>query len=429
MVTYRTADFWAPALHANTLLQISVPEGERNPVVRPLPIKHGEHAAVGVVKRMLRMGDELLVADDGFRMSSLSLPTEETSVPIVTSQSTHAVPSRGTSVWTGLASLSDSSVVSSLSTGRLTLYNNNAEAAGTRKLGAPVLTLSTPDVGGAFALGGKELELGVFDPERTFASSSTKASPKDLYEGEVWRAKNVPHNNLQLRVPVHHLCSSYLPRSTTDIVTGTKGGNLRRYDTRQRKPVADWKMAREGGVAALAPSRLEDHTVWFADHSNLLGALDLRTGKLLYSVPGLAATPHSLLSLPSGAEWTPPNIAPEQVAGLATVSSDATLRVCGVTPAPTEAPKGNWGSGKKASVMASVGGVGVGTFVFNGFGSGKDVVEKKEGEGEEESDEDLEVGEDEEDEMWEGMGEVGEADDSGDDDESDEEQPPRKRRK
>jgi hypothetical protein len=59
MATYRTADFWAPALHPNTLLQLSVPEGERNPVVRPLPIKHNDHAAVGVVKRMLRFGDEV----------------------------------------------------------------------------------------------------------------------------------------------------------------------------------------------------------------------------------------------------------------------------------------------------------------------------------------------------------------------------------
>lgn len=363
-------------------------------------------------------------------MSSLSLPTDEASVPIVTSQSTHAVPSRGTSIWTGLAPLSESSAISSLSTGRLTLYNGNAEAAGTRKLGAPILTLSTPDAGGAFALAGKEVEIGVFDPERTFASSSTAASPKDLYEGEVWRAKNLPHNSLRLRVPVHHLCSSYLPGSTTSIVTGTKAGNVRRYDTRQRKPTADWKMAREGGVAAIAPSRLEENTLFFADHSNLLGALDLRTGKLLYSVPGLAATAHSLLPLPKGADWNPPSIAREQVAGLATVSSDATLRVCGVTPAPSEPPKGNWGSGKKASVMASVGGVGVGTFVFSGYGSGRDVVEKKEGE-DEEGESDEEVGEDEEEEMWDGMGEVGEGDESEDEDEEsdEEEQPPRKRRK
>lgn len=62
MATYRTVDFWAPALHPNTLLQLSVPEpgdAGRNPVVRPLPIKHGEFASVGVVKRMLKMDDSV----------------------------------------------------------------------------------------------------------------------------------------------------------------------------------------------------------------------------------------------------------------------------------------------------------------------------------------------------------------------------------
>lgn len=372
-------------------------------------------------------------------MSALSLPTDEASVPIVTSQATHPVPTRGTSVWTGLSSLDSSTAVSSLSTGRLTLYRGSAEVAGTRKLGAPVLTLSTPTVDGTtFALGGKEVEIGIFDAERTFASSSTSRPAKDaLYEGEVWRAKNVPHNNLQLRVPVHHLCSTFLSGSTTDIITGTKGGNVRRYDTRQRKPVGDWKMAREGGVNCVATGAAGDaNTVFFSDHSNLVGALDVRTGKLLYSVPGLAATAHHLMSLPAGAEWAAPSIARDQVAGLASVSSDATLRVCGITRAPEEPPKGNWGTGKKASVMASVGGVGVGSFVFSGYGSGRDVVEKKEKEEGQSDDEDEEVGEDEEEEMWEGMGEVGagdeeeEDDDEDEDEESDEEeQPPRKRRK
>lgn len=381
------------------------------------------------------------MADDGFKMSALSLPTDEASVPNVTSQATHAVPSRGMSVWSGLASLDSSSAVSSLSTGRLTLYRGSAEAAGSRKLGAPILTLSTPTAdGNTFALGGKELEIGVFDAERTFASSSTSRPVKDaLYEGEVWRAKNVPHNNLQLRVPIHHLCSTFLTDSNTSIVTGTKAGNVRRYDTRQRKPTGDWKMAREGGVNCVATSAAGDaNTLFFSDHSNHVGALDLRTGKLLYSVPGLAATAHALLPLPAGAGWTPPAIARDQVAGLATISSDATLRVCGVTAAPSEPPKGNWGTGKKASVMASVGGVGVGSFVFNGYGSGKDVVEKKEkaeGEEEEESDDDAEIDEDEEEKLWYGMGEVGAGEE--DEDESDEEdeetdveeQPPRKRRK
>jgi hypothetical protein len=217
-----------------------------------------------------------------------------------------------------------------------------------------------------------------------------------------------------------------MPGSATDIVTGTKAGNVRRYDTRQRKPTADWKLAREGGIAAIAPGAAE-HEVFFADHSNLVGALDLRTGKMLYSIPGLSSTAHFLLSLPN------PDPAFSRAAGLATVASDATLRVCGTTPPPTGAVKGNWATGgKKGSVVGAVGGVGVANAVFRGFGSHTEAAppkEKKEG-GEDEDDvEGSDVDEDEEEEMWEGMDEAEERSDEDESEDESEEEAPKKRRK
>lgn len=56
-----TLDFLLPSLHPSTLFDVSLPltapgtTGEA--VVKHLSIKHGEYEPVGVVKRMLSLGD------------------------------------------------------------------------------------------------------------------------------------------------------------------------------------------------------------------------------------------------------------------------------------------------------------------------------------------------------------------------------------
>lgn len=104
-----TLDFLLPSLHPSTLLDVSFPltapgtTGE--PVVRHLSIKHGEHAPVGSVKRMLSIDDgRVLVADDAFRLSSLQMPASGiTGPPEVMSQET--VAARAGNTWTGLAAV------------------------------------------------------------------------------------------------------------------------------------------------------------------------------------------------------------------------------------------------------------------------------------------------------------------------------------
>lgn len=63
--TYRSVDFWAPALHPNTLLHVAVPEPgpSRDPIVRHFAIKHGEHEAVSVVKKMTRTEGGVSIPD------------------------------------------------------------------------------------------------------------------------------------------------------------------------------------------------------------------------------------------------------------------------------------------------------------------------------------------------------------------------------
>jgi hypothetical protein len=63
----------------------------------------------------------------------------------------------------------------------------------------------------------------------------------------------MPNNNLSVPTPIHHTCiaqlsTSYGSASQPGLVSGTKSGHVRRYDTRQRRCVAEWKVGREGGI-------------------------------------------------------------------------------------------------------------------------------------------------------------------------------------
>lgn len=175
-----------------------------------------------------------------------------------------------------------------------------------------------------------------------------------------------------------------------------------------------------------APSQsLTSSEVFFGDRANLSGAMDLRTGRLLYSYTSVSCTPHHLLHLPAAPRT------PELPIRLASVGSDATLRIHSNLPAKKPGHKGNVGAGRKAKVEGMVGGVGIGSFVFTGFGeiaAPKPVKAKKvdDGEGEDgDRDEEDEESEDDE-EVWEGMSEV---EDDGSDSEEEEPAPTKKSRK
>ena len=44
---------------------------------------------------------------------------------------------------------------------------------------------------------------------------------------------------------------------STSIAAGTKSGFVRKYDTRQREHVSNWKTAREGGIVTLEAGQNE----------------------------------------------------------------------------------------------------------------------------------------------------------------------------
>ncbi|KAJ3883404.1 hypothetical protein F5051DRAFT_363510 [Lentinula edodes] len=164
-----------------------------------------------------------------------------------------------------------------------------------------------------FAYGGDEVDLSVWDTERAFQNrvedltSSTAAAKKrkrndTLFPGEIWRAKNVPNNNLGLRQPIRITALCYLSASSgpnNHLLTGTQLGSVRRYDTRAaRRPTSDWKIAKVGGVETLEQG-FNLHEAFVSDSGSNLFALDLRNGRVSYSYKGLAGSVTSIAPSPT----------------------------------------------------------------------------------------------------------------------------------
>ncbi|KIM87003.1 hypothetical protein PILCRDRAFT_815437 [Piloderma croceum F 1598] len=161
-----------------------------------------------------------------------------------------------------------------------------------------------------FACGGDEVELSVWNTEQVFSplkeqsaeiETSKRKRGDALFPGELWRAKNVPNDNLGLRQPVHITSLTYLWPSSSHyhLLTGTELGDVRRYDTRVRRPVADWKgIGKIGGVKKVEKGFAE-HEVFVSDKGCNLLALDLRNGAVLCGYKGLSGAVTSIASSPT----------------------------------------------------------------------------------------------------------------------------------
>lgn len=118
----------------------------------------------------------------------------------------------------------------------------------------------------------------------------------------------MPNDNLGLRQPVHITSLTYLQPSSSHyhLLTGTELGDVRRYDTRARRPVADWKgIGKIGGVKKVEKGFAEQWVfpnishwaqiliyyaifseVFVSDKGCNLFALDLRNGAILCGYKG-----------------------------------------------------------------------------------------------------------------------------------------------
>ena len=149
--------------------------------------------------------------------------------------------------------------------------------------------------------------------------------------------------------------------------------------------------------------------LFFSDRSGLLASLDLRTGKVAYTLP-VSSTPQYLLPIPAGGRDTK--------VGLGSISSDATFRLhatSGVERTGNRGDKEKWTRG----IVSVAGGVG-GEGIWRGWGEmeeEKPEKVRKEGEEDEDESEDEEV---DEEEVWEEMSEVEDAGEEASDEEDDE---------
>ncbi|QRV86133.1 hypothetical protein RhiJN_14151 [Ceratobasidium sp. AG-Ba] len=191
----------------------------------------------------------------------------------------------------------------------------------------------------SLAYGGNEVDLSVWDIERTFSEKSTltssndtsgkkrKKGKADLMYAEIWRAKQLPNDALSLRQPVHITSLAFLRNSSQQpdfhIITGNKSGAVRRFDTRAaRRPVANWdKIAKIGGIKGVECGQNE-HEVFVSDNGCNLSALDVRNGKICYSYRGLPGAVSSF--------------APISTTHLASVSLDRILRIHSVFAPPSQ---------------------------------------------------------------------------------------------
>ncbi|TFK42629.1 hypothetical protein BDQ12DRAFT_676525 [Crucibulum laeve] len=155
-----------------------------------------------------------------------------------------------------------------------------------------------------FAYGGDEVDLSVWDTEMAFQAPSNKLDTSTgmgkkrkrndaLFQGEIWRAKNLPNDSLGLRQPVRICALTYLSTgsSGSHLLTGTQMGDVRRYDTRAaRRPVSDWKgIGKIGGIKVVEKGPFE-HEAFISDHGHNLFTIDTRNGRVIYGYKSLAST-------------------------------------------------------------------------------------------------------------------------------------------
>ncbi|CUA72461.1 hypothetical protein RSOLAG22IIIB_01131 [Rhizoctonia solani] len=264
----------------------------------------------------------------------------------------------------------------------------------------------------SLAYGGEEVDLSVWDVERTFsdkpqstdeAGKKRKKGKNELMYAEVWRAKQLPNDPLSLRQPVHITSLSFIQgseltnqSSSFHIVTGNKNGALRRFDTRAaRRPVANWEnIAKTGGIRNVESGRNE-YELFVSDNGSSLSSIDVRNGKICYSYKGLPSAVTSLT--------------PISKSYLASVSLDRVFRLHTVHSPPSQA---NAQQLKKGAVVGQefLKSTPI-TVAWDGF----EIEIKDTG------------AEGDEEDVWEGMDVRGEEDGSSDDSEesSDEARPPK----
>lgn len=143
-------------------------------------------------------------------------------------------------------------IVSASNQGKMTLTDLESITTETIKtsclqLNAPLSTLVPhPEQRGIYAYGGKESDVKII---KLFDQDQKKIYSKKLEVKEVFKAKNVKNDKLDLRVPVWitNILFVELPSHSSNswrLITTTRYGQVRKYDTKVgKKPIFDKKLS------------------------------------------------------------------------------------------------------------------------------------------------------------------------------------------
>ncbi|KAF8590577.1 hypothetical protein K439DRAFT_1644695 [Ramaria rubella] len=287
----------------------------------------GTQGKIRAVQRLSATRDKVVVGRGDGSTTLYKVEEDANSARVV--QRWQETRSKSGEKYVGLDVTSNNRIVSCTDTGHLRL----TDVAEDRTVCSQTTTLPTrlcdwilSDDSGSFAYGGEEVEVSLWDLSRAFNTSRRllpniamgkrrrKENKSALIDGEIWRAKNVNNDFLNLRQPVHNTSLAYIHPSSGEtgsshhILAGTRIGSLRRYDTRAaRKPVADWNdIGKVGGIQKVQCGNFE-YEAFIADYGSNLVALDLRTGRILYAYNGLAGAICSLT--PTMPSLSPPLLA------------------------------------------------------------------------------------------------------------------------
>lgn len=113
----------------------------------------------------------------------------------------------------------------------------------------------------------------------------------------LWKAKNVPHDEVRLEVPVWITSIAFMPTGAGDvtspsdcagniIATGTAHKHIRLYDTRQqRQPCQSWGTG-DFRVTTIVPSYQHEQHVYVGDCAGGVLMYDMRNGRRIRTLDG-----------------------------------------------------------------------------------------------------------------------------------------------
>ncbi|KAG0170236.1 WD repeat-containing protein 74 [Apophysomyces sp. BC1015] len=229
----------------------------------------------------------------------------------------------------------DTHVATCSSTGNLSYTSLSSSAAGSTtsiaSLGSDLNVMRFHQTQShKFATGGKNSDLCVYDLNalsKTEPASETTANSnkknKNQAKGVLFKAKNVKNDFLDLQQPVWIRDLQFMSEDANKVVVGTHYHQIRLYDAKAgRRPVLDVEIGKHP-ITSVHVGK-DYNQVLFTDTVSSVGAVDIRTGKLVARYKGFQGAARDVFVTP---QPTFSSSSSDKAPMLVSVSIDRFLRV------------------------------------------------------------------------------------------------------